>query len=279
MTWSMTDDLVAYRAAVWPLLAAEPERYSVLLTVLSALIRKGPGAFGAQPPVLGWWPAGGQVRAAALQTPPWPMLITSLPGDAARELVTTLAGQGTVLSGVNGTERDAQGVAAAWQRQTGADGRITQRQRLHRLGELAWPRPRPAGSARIAGGADADVVSAFFASFARETGQEVTPGLAADRLAAGQLMLWEVAGEPAALAGSGEVIAGVARIGPVYTPPGLRGRGYGGAVTAAVSELARDRGARSVVLFTDLANPTSNALYARLGYRRVEDRVVLIFGN
>jgi predicted GNAT family acetyltransferase len=31
------------------------------------------------------------------------------------------------------------------------------------------------------------------------------------------------------------------------------------------------------VLYTDLANPTSNALYERLGYRPVEDRVVLTF--
>jgi predicted GNAT family acetyltransferase len=30
-----------------------------------------------------------------------------------------------------------------------------------------------------------------------------------------------------------------------------------------------------VLLFTDLANPTSNALYQRLGYRAVEDRLVL----
>ena len=67
------------------------------------------------------------------------------------------------------------------------------------------------------------------------------------------------------------------RVGPVYTPPGLRGRGYGGAATAAVSQAALGAGAREVVLYTDLANPTSNALYQRLGYRPVEDRVVLSF--
>jgi RimJ/RimL family protein N-acetyltransferase len=62
---------------------------------------------------------------------------------------------------------------------------------------------------------------------------------------------------------------------PVYTPPGQRGQGYGGAVTVATSQAAREAGAREVVLFTDLANPTSNALYQRLGYRPVSDRVVL----
>jgi len=57
-----------------------------------------------------------------------------------------------------------------------------------------------------------------------------------------------------------------------------RRQGYGGAVTAAVSRAALVAGADHVVLFTDLANPTSNALHQRLGYRPVEDRVMLRFG-
>ena len=67
------------------------------------------------------------------------------------------------------------------------------------------------------------------------------------------------------------------RVGPVYTPPERRGRGYAGAVTVAVSQASLDAGVREVVLYTDLANPTSNALYQRLGYRPVEDRVIFSF--
>jgi predicted GNAT family acetyltransferase len=67
------------------------------------------------------------------------------------------------------------------------------------------------------------------------------------------------------------------RVAPVYTPKQLRGRGYAGAVTAAVSQAALDAGAAEVSLFTDLANPTSNALYQRLGYRPLEDQVILEF--
>lgn len=54
---------------------------------------------------------------------------------------------------------------------------------------------------------------------------------------------------------------------PVYTPPRLRGRGYGGAVTAAASRAALNAGAEQVLLYTDLTNPTTNALYQPLGYR------------
>ncbi|WP_323187335.1 GNAT family N-acetyltransferase [Streptomyces sp. NBC_00006] len=64
---------------------------------------------------------------------------------------------------------------------------------------------------------------------------------------------------------------------PVYTPPALRGRGYAAAVTAEVSRAARAEGAEEVLLFTDLSNPTSNALYQRLGYRPVREFAVWEF--
>ncbi len=70
---------------------------------------------------------------------------------------------------------------------------------------------------------------------------------------------------------------GAVRVGPVYTPPERRGRGYAGGATVAASQAARDAGAAEVVLYTDLANSTSNALYQRLGYHPVEDRVTLSF--
>jgi predicted GNAT family acetyltransferase len=71
--------------------------------------------------------------------------------------------------------------------------------------------------------------------------------------------------------------SGVVRVAPVYTPPDLRGRGYAGAVTSVVTQAALATGADDVVLFTDVANPTSNGLYQRLGYRPIEDRVVMEF--
>src|SRR6266568_1267320 len=67
------------------------------------------------------------------------------------------------------------------------------------------------------------------------------------------------------VAGLQRPAAGRVRVGPVYTPPWRRGRGFGGAVTAAVSQAALEAAVEEVLLFTDLANPTSNALYRRLG--------------
>jgi len=92
-----------------------------------------------------------------------------------------------------------------------------------------------------------------------------------ERLSRDGWRLWEVRDEPVAMAAMTPVVADMARITPVYTPPGQRGRGYGSAVTAAVSQAARDAGAEHVLLFTDLANPASNSVYRRIGYRPVLD--------
>jgi predicted GNAT family acetyltransferase len=67
--------------------------------------------------------------------------------------------------------------------------------------------------------------------------------------------------------------AGVSRIGPVFTPVDDRGHGYGSAITAAAAALARSRGVDDVVLFADLANPTSNGIYQKIGFEPVADSV------
>jgi len=71
--------------------------------------------------------------------------------------------------------------------------------------------------------------------------------------------------------------ADVSRIGPVFTPTDRRGHGYGSAVTAAAADLAHRSGTADVVLFADLANPTSNAIYQRIGFEAVVDSVRIDF--
>ena len=74
-------------------------------------------------------------------------------------------------------------------------------------------------------------------------------------------------------------VAGVVRIGPVYTPPEARRRGYASSAVAAVSRDALGTGAHTCMLYTDLSNPTSNKIYADVGYRRIaewEERVFTV---
>jgi predicted GNAT family acetyltransferase len=87
----------------------------------------------------------------------------------------------------------------------------------------------------------------------------------------GLLWLWEVDGEPVSTAYLSPLAAQVSRVSGVYTPPDLRGRGYASACVATMSQRALDGGAVACMLYTDLANPTSNKIYQAIGYRPVAD--------
>jgi RimJ/RimL family protein N-acetyltransferase len=200
--------------------------------------------------------------------------------QAAAELAAELARAGRLVLGINAEQETADAFAAAWRHCTAADAQVHRRMRLFRLGDLIPPDPRPEGSARPAAEPDRDLLITWFDAFAREVGDLADEDHAAavdERLSYGGITIWEAGGAPVSIAGLTRAVAGMVRVGPVYTPPELRGRGYAGAATAAVSQAARDAGAQEVVLYTDLANPTSNALYQRLGYRPVEDRIVLSY--
>lgn len=280
MAWFTTDDLADYFAAAGGFLRSRPAANTVPLTVLEALRHRGGKAFGDAAPRFGWWRHDdGDVSGAFLVTPPYPLWLTPVPTQSMEPLAEILAESGTPLAGVNAEPDAAESFAAAWCRQTGAFASTSMRQRLFRLAELVPPAPPPSGHARAPRPVDRDLLVAWFTAFSEEAGSGDHDHDAAvdDRLSYGGLTLWEAEGQPVSLAGLSRQVAGMTRVGPVYTPPQWRRHGYGAAVTAAVSIRALREGAREVVLFTDLANPTSNALYQRLGYQPVQDRLVLDF--
>ncbi|MFF2729161.1 GNAT family N-acetyltransferase [Streptomyces sp. NPDC058008] len=268
MTWTFTDDVGAFTEAAGASLAARPAGNTLLLTVTATLRESGPRAYGTEPPVLGWWRgADGEVAGALVWTPPFlPVL-----GRAAPEAVGALA-DALALPGIN-ADRDAAAVLAArWPRH-----RVEEEHRLYRLGTPVPPSPAPAGAARPATTADRALLVGWMRAFGEETGQ---PGDRAERIVDertehGGLTLWEAGGEPVSMAGVSRRIADTVRVSTVFTPPEHRGRGYAAAVTAEAGRVAREQGAREVLLFTDLANPTSNGVYPRIGYEPVSDRLLI----
>ena len=90
-------------------------------------------------------------------------------------------------------------------------------------------------------------------------------------LAADGLFVWEVDGRPVSMAGLSGATPNGARVGYVYTPPEARGNGYASAVTAGVTRRCLESGRRFCFLYTNLADPVSNGIYRRLGYRKVAD--------
>jgi len=281
VTWTISDNLADYLAVAGDFLRSDPVRNTIHLTTAESLGVRGPAAFGQTPPLFGWWRGdGGEVTAAVLHTPPHPILVTRLPERSARPLAEALLARHWQVPGVNAEQNDAAAFAAAWSGLTGAGVRESGRIRLFRLGRLRPPSPPPDGAARLATDADRDLLASWFAAFSEEVGEVAHRDereAVDDRLSHHGLTVWEAGGAAVAMAGVNRRVAGTVRVAPVYTPPEHRRRGYAGGATAAVARAALGSGAQNVVLFTDLANPTSNSVYQRLGFLPVEERVVLVF--
>lgn len=281
--WYLTEDLDEFLSRAGDFLRSRPALHTVPLTVTDALRRRGLHLYGREAPLFGLLEADdGTARAALLHTPPFHINVTALAPQEADALAVRFAELGRPLPGVSGPKDATEAFAAAWQRRTAVAVAADKRQRLYRLGELTVPEPRPQGRARIAGPADRNLLIRWFEEFEEITGGVgQDPGNWADaRISYGGVTLWETDdGTPLAMAGATPETAGQVRIAPVYTPADLRGRGYAGAVAAEVSRAAREAGASEILLFTDLDNPTSNALYQRIGYRPVADFAVWRFGD
>ncbi|MFE0136987.1 GNAT family N-acetyltransferase [Streptomyces sp. NPDC059037] len=277
--WQLTSDLDEFRARAQDFLHSAPAPHTALLSVTETLRARGLHAYGGGAPlfgVLAGGGGGGGVSGAFVWTPPHGLALGPLvDASAADELAAVLADAGRQLPGVGGEEATAAAFADAWQRRTGAVATVAYRQRLYRLGTLTPPEPSPQGGARVATAADRELLARWHTEFEESVGGHagMEAGAWADtRIAYGGATLWETPdGTPVAMAGNTRQVAGQVRVAPVYTPAALRGRGYAGAATVAVSRAALAAGADEVLLFTDLENPTSNGLYQRIGYRPVRD--------
>jgi hypothetical protein len=204
--------------------------------------------------------------------------VLSLADDPAAVDLVADALRGAPLPGVVGPAAEARRFAERWSAQNGAAARLEVAERVFSI-ERVTPPARPASGAwRLVDARDRDLVAQWVVAFSAEAMPGNPPILdplaMADRWVArvGRIgYVWEDGGRVVSLVGaSGETPNGI-RIGPVYTPPEFRGRGYATSLTAAATSDLLDRGRRFVFLFTDLANPTSNKIYQEIGYQPVCD--------
>jgi len=216
-----------------------------------------------------------RVLGVAMHTPPHAVFVSRMPVEAAVALAGALADADRHLPGVNGAVRATSAFADAWCVRTGQTSRLVSAMRMYRLGELARPTGVSGTAALGEAPGDIDLVASWLAAFHDEAQPEAPledwRASAERRVAGGEVHLWCRVGTPVSLAAVSAPAVGVARVGPVYTPPGERGRGYGAAVTAEATAAALKGGAEHVTLYTDLANPISNSIYQAIGYRPDHD--------
>ena len=275
--WTLTGDGGAFADASLAFLSRDPVGNTTTLAIAAGL-RTSPREPMEQD-CYGWWrDENGRIRAAFTAQYPYALTLgAEVPEQAAAELPAAwqASGRARPLS-VSGGVKVAEGIAAHWSRLLGCGYRIRphHEMRLFTFAEPTPPDPAPVGHARLATPADVALLSAWELEFLRECGlngpRDPEPYVRS-RVHDGRQLLWISGEEPVACANFTGVAGGSSRITGVYTPPEHRRHGYAAGITWAASHEALERGAAHVLLYTDLENPTSNAVYQRLGYRPVRD--------
>lgn len=271
--WHLTEDVDDFLARAGDFLRSRPALHTMHLTVTQKW--RSHAAHDARGPVFGRLEQAGEVQATFYRSPSRGLSATPLTPEQADTLAAYLIALGHTVPSVTADQTTAGAFTQAWQRRTGTTPMLRVRLHLYRLGMLTPPEPVPAGRGRPAGEHDHEHLMRWCRELAADLGEVVTIDAGSwggTRFAEKRYTFWETPdGTPVSMAGVNPMVAGQVRVDPVFTPAHLRGRGYAGAVTVEVSRAALTAGATDVVLFTNAANPTSNALYERIGYRRITD--------
>jgi predicted GNAT family acetyltransferase len=273
LTVRRVEDPVEFRERALPLLMADEARHNIMISVSRQLV-EDPGIYSSQ--TLWLVERDGATVLAAHFTPPFELALCRPAADGAIEALARFVAGGDVRpDGVSGALPEGEVFARAWSELTGDRAVRSMTQGIYRL-ESVREVPTPAGAMRAATTDDRALLIRWIDAFGGEVLPEFrdepgrTERMIDRRLAQPEqsYFLWEH-GEPVCLVGAAGLTPNGIRIAPVYTPPEHRGHGYATALTAAVSALQLERGRTFCFLYTDLSNPTSNAIYQRIGYEQV----------
>jgi len=269
-------DAQAFLDAAGPFLADREAEHNLLFGIAANLIADPDRPLTA-PPYFAAVRRDDEVVAAALMTPPFNVVVswTDDP-DAIPALAADLDRGRTPVPGITAPVDVARAFTERWAERHGVTAERTMAERIYRVEHVTRPHDVP-GSIRIATADDRDLLVDWVRDFLREAvhrtddGETLAVVDSALRTGSRTFYLWEHEDRPVSLAGvTGPTPNGI-RVGPVYTPPTDRGRGFASAVTAAVSQAQLDQGRRFVFLFTDISNRTSNKIYQAIGYEPVID--------
>ncbi len=263
-------DAGAFRDRVLPFLLQREAEHNLMISIILRLA-DGSGRWGDEPPVLLALEDGGQVVASAVQTPPYHLHLVRMEGETEAALVEYLHACSPGLSGVLGPETAVSAFATCWATETGMHAECEKGMGVYQLDRVISP-AHPGGYSEQATTADTTLLVRWIDDFNYLTGADRRSAeeIVAQALEKQHYWLWKNPHPVSLAASSGPTPHGM-RIGPVYTPPEQRGKGYASANVAALSQRLLYSGRLFCYLFTDLANPTANSIYRKIGYRQVCD--------
>lgn len=269
MTVERIDGATAFLERAGSFLAAREAQHNLILGLAGRLVGDA-HVFGDDDPYFAVAKRDGAIIGAAMRTPPHNVILSEIDDlEACGAFARDVRGVFAAIPGAIGPTDAVAAFASTWAELTGVRREQVLSQCIYEADAVEPPHGVP-GGARGYTEADRPLVRAWLEDFPLAADGDA--GAFLDRRLAdpqSTVLLWED-GDPVSLAMSGSPTPHGIRIGPVYTPPERRRRGYAAAVTAALTqrELALRR---YCFLYTDLANPTSNSVYRRIGYRPVGD--------
>ncbi len=215
------------------------------------------------------------LRLSAVMTPPHNIILAGGEGfaEAVPVLVDYLRGEEIPVPGVIGPVEIADTFARAWAQSTGQTSEVGMHQRVYELRQVRLP-SLPQGHFRAVRLADAQTIAVWFQAFEEEALCELHDlnlARAKQFVDGGKAFVWERHGQLVSMALKTRPLAHSITVSGVYTPPEYRRQGYASALVARLSQHLLDLGYQFINLFTDLQNPTSNAIYQKIGYRPVCD--------
>ncbi|MEW5826990.1 MAG: GNAT family N-acetyltransferase [Candidatus Bipolaricaulota bacterium] len=231
--------------------------------------------YGPDAPFFACVEDGERIALIALCTPPYNLLLCAEKADpeAIAQVAHRLAEQGVTLPGAHGRIDVVDAFVRAWKAETGVLSSVAMEQRLYKLTEVTRP-TSVAGQARWAVADDAAFLTPWAQAFVDEAMPDGPhsdlPTMIGRAIADRRLLVWEY-GDVVSMCAQTRPTPHGASVGLVYTPPDLRGRGFATACVAELSQRVLDSGKSFCTLFTNLANPTSNAIYQRIGYQPLGD--------
>ncbi|OUL25764.1 GNAT family N-acetyltransferase [Nostoc sp. 106C] len=215
----------------------------------------------------------GKILAAAIRTPPNKLVLSKAEDLNAIALIAQdLQDDSQQLPGVSGLVAEVETFLQIWQTLIGQSYRRVMAMRIHQLTQVE-PVATVSGNLRLATESDRSLLTEWFTNFIAEVGEVISQDVEQavnTGLKRQSIHLWSD-GIPVSWASGSKSLPAAARIGPVYTPPEYRGKGYATACVAALSQKLLDYGCDRCFLFTDLANPTSNYIYQKIGYHSICD--------
>jgi hypothetical protein len=272
------DNATSFLERAQDFLLAREAQHNLILG-LSSRLRTEPRLYG-EDPYFASVSDGERVVGVTMRTPPHNLILSMIDDDRALDLIAQDAQEiFDSLPGVIGPKDPAAKFARIWPQ----PAEIGIQQRVYRASRVIRPEG-VSGSMRTYEDSDRELVIRWMDAFVAEAlhqGLQEDGAAWLERNLAGPdsgIGLWVDGGETVSFAGYGGSTPNGIRIGPVYTPPELRRRGYASALTAELTQMLLDGGRTFCFLFTDLANPTSNSIYQRIGYEPVSDADQWRFG-